>query len=199
MISIRLAAAAALVLCCLSATATAQTCAHAASVATLGGGTPGTIGVPILGYGGSPVVGRPFALRVSNVLPGAPVVLAAGTGGAPIPLPLYGAVQHALPPYFALDLRAAGADGVARGFLVQPSLSPSTCGVTFTTQALVGDAGAQGFLAFSAALAIEVGAVRGLHERQFDDARIDVGHNILTHTVVDLDGDGADDVVTVGG
>lgn len=115
----------------------AQTCGTIASVENLAGGSPGTHGVPILAYNGSPIVGNPFGLKVSNALPNSVAVFAASAGGTPIALPQYAAVQHLLPPFFAFEVRPIDADGLAKGFLGQAALAPETCGIEFHAQVLV--------------------------------------------------------------
>jgi len=175
-----------------AAPAFAQTCPTAA-VEHLGGGTPGTLGTPVLGYNGSPIVGNPFALKVTDAPANTAVVFAASAFGTPTPLPTHGAVQHLLPPFFAFELRATDANGVAQGFLGGPPLAPSLCGVEFFAQALVADAGATGFLAFTAGKHLRIGEAAAA--TPYAGERIVVGSDPRHLVGADLDSDGDLDLV----
>lgn len=131
---------------------TAQTCQRPAFVEHLGGQTAGTTGVPRLEFTGSPIVGRPFDLRLTNALPGSVAVFGASTDGPPFLRSPSGAILHAAPPFSGHRFAPIGSLGSTPTLLAVPTVSPSACGLRFYVQALAFDPQAAGGLAFSAGL-----------------------------------------------
>lgn len=138
----------------------AQSSGADAFVETLGGGSVGAPGVPLLEYRGAPVLGRPFALRVTNALPGSWAIIGAGLNGSPVSLPQFGAVQHVGLPLVGLQFGAIDANGVGETSLGVPVVDPVLSGLSFFVQGFVFDIAAQGSLAFTPALRIGFGRAR---------------------------------------
>ncbi|QDU84027.1 FG-GAP repeat protein [Planctomycetes bacterium Pla163] len=125
----------------LPALAIAQECEALASVVDLGGQAVGAGPVPRLSYYGAPVLGMPFGLLVEGAAPSSIVAFAVGFSGASCPIPTLGGLAHLVDPLLAVDVATADGAGVASSALSLSVVGSRLCGLEFTAQAVVVDAG----------------------------------------------------------
>ena len=134
-----------------------EVCPTPSVVETLGGGTPGPGGVPVLQSSGDPLVNFPLSLDVANSLPGSFGFVFLSPNHSPIFLPGYGATAHpdilSLTGFsFTLDESGSSESVVASGPLVG-----NYCGGQVIAQAIVFDPGAAGMVAFTDGLRLVIG------------------------------------------
>jgi hypothetical protein len=165
------------------------------AIVLLGGGTPGSRGVPRLVVTGSPSVGSPFGLELVDGRPGATGVVAIAASDAPLPLPQYGAVVHPSEPFLALIPFVVASDGTSPQLVGVADVGQGLCGVTFAAQALVVDERAVGGLAFTSSRRVTLGA--DPRRRLFTGEFLPSENRRVQVTTADLDGDGRSDVCFV--
>ena len=187
---------AALILVASGASLRAQQPCSLAQTVLLGGGTPGAMGVPQLRVLGLPAVGSPApGLLIDGGPPFAPVQFVMGFAGAPTFLPTYGADLYPSGA-FVRWADQLGASGESTPQVFGPSaVPPSMCGVSVVVQGLVGDASAQGGLAFTPGWSMEPG-VGSAAASLLPWPAYEVGAKPSgPFEIGDLDGDGRNDVV----
>jgi hypothetical protein len=125
-------------------------CDAVAGARSLGLATAGSEGLVALELEGAPVLGHPFALRVSGARPGTFGFLVTAPGVEPTPLPVFGATLFPGGPWSLVPFRV-GPDGGSPALAVRARVVPELLGHAFTAQAVVVDERAQGGLAFTKA------------------------------------------------
>ena len=147
----------ALLLCIVPATS-AQ-CAAVASVASVGTGTPGSNGVPVLSANGDPLVGVPgFSLTLSSAkLNGSGGIMVSTNAGNQV-FPNLGATLYLALPlhHFRVQFDATGS--ATLGVPQTVTQADLYCGLTLYMQGLVLDPAAQGGFALSNALTVTFGS-----------------------------------------
>ena len=127
-----------------------QVCGTTGRVETVGRGTLGATGVPLLEHVGLPIENEAFGFEVSGGRPFGPGLFLASLHERPRWLPRFGGVLHPAPPFaklwFQLDTRGASPA------LFRLSPVPNLCGLELVSQAFVLDETAAGGVAFTRAL-----------------------------------------------
>jgi hypothetical protein len=189
-----LAAAAVLAGALLAAPAIAQTPdTDAADSVSLGGGTAGSAGVPVLGYMGSPIVGNPLRMRVTGARPNAHGCVGFSAFETPIAIPFFETTVHPGFPLFALELFVTDGEGRSPVVLDVPVVDASLCGVTFVAQGMIEDPLGPNGTAFTAGRRVEFGVAAS--DRVLPVPKYDLGERPVDVAIGDVDGDGLPDVV----
>lgn len=124
---------------------------------SLGGGTPGIAGIPLIELDGAPITGRPLRIGIENARPGSLAVLGASATAAPVLDPATSATFQPLPPYFAFGFFPIDSQGRGGALIDVPPLSPALAGVQFFVQGAAFDPSAQGSVAVTDALEFRIG------------------------------------------
>ena len=139
-----------------SASFAAQGLSGPPQIETVGLGTRGSHGVPLLDFAGSPVVGRPLSFGVSAARKSTIGLLATGPAGQGLPLPRFGATLY---PAFPLHVTGFAVDDEGRsGAILELSeVGAHLLGVELVVQAAIVDPAAQGGAAFTRGRWLRIG------------------------------------------
>ena len=92
-----------------------------ATVTNLAGGTPGSGGVPVLGFDGAPIIGHPFGLQITHARANSIAVIGVGLSHQPLFDPAFGATVHPSLPLYTLGILATDWQGNTPTFLAMPT------------------------------------------------------------------------------
>jgi|GEM_PF-2292209 len=161
----------------------------------LGGGTAGSAGLPTLTLEGSPIVGNPLRLQVTNAAPLEHGCVGFSTVATPVPLPFFGATVHPGFPLFGLKLFTTDEQGRSPLVLDVPSVGAHLVGASFVVQGMIDDPAAIGGSTFTNGRRLVLGLPTGgpgLVARTYD-----FGVEATAVAAGDLDGDGDEDAFVV--
>lgn len=163
----------------------------------LGGGTPGTLGVPRVAIEGAPAVGSPLGVRIDRARPGSVAWCGVGLSQAPFFEPFLGATFHPAPPFALIALLPVGGAGRTQRLVSAMPVAPSLIGIEFWVQGVVGDPVSPTGVAVSQARRVRIGSPLRGDLFRFEIHAADEWPVLLD--TAELDGDGDPDVVLAYG
>jgi hypothetical protein len=155
---------------------------------SLGVGSVGSAGRPELRIEGSPIVGNPFRLSLTNAKPSASAFVQIGRSATPAYLPTFEATIHLLAPLVASLAAPTDMFGDSNTVLAVEPVLASHVGIEFVAQGIVVDSAAAGGLAFTPTRRIVLG--HPASDAPFASENIATGAQPYETEVVDLDNDG---------